>query len=1170
MATVISNKKSTYGSPYAFYTLDLSYSNRTLNSVVVSYTLKVNLQYSNSNLGKGYPLTAIIYAGGSNSGEITLKPSSTSWSGTSVKTFTGSFTVTGLSASTSSISTALYSSAYYGGAYRACIRPAVSGSNLDIPTIAQRSISYSLNGGSGSFATQYKYDGYSISLHSGKPTRGNSTANGYTVTFNANGGTTSKTNQTATDTISYSFNNWYSSADGKYYSAGATYSYNADTTMTAQWSSSTSKGSITLPTASQCTRANYNLLGWSTSSSATSASYSPGATFTPSSSVTLYAVWELANDKSTFSLSGNTFRLGTSDLVTVNIQRIVATNRHKLVMNIYGETLTILDTDSTDTWISFNTTQSYGKYFPNSKTGTATLTLTTYTSGGTSLGSYSQTVTLEITGNSKDIPEKPVYTKSVETPTSTTVNLTIPTCKWGATFDHWEAETTIGEVIISGNTLTNTIDEFNNNSGIISIQAVDSRGYKSLPVYIHWHSRKRGFCLYEDNIYKSVTKYIYYNGSWVRVEDMLYDTKYNFTYGDIYTIGYDLDGGTLPSDAPILYKYNLKDITLPIPTKEGYDFGGWYESEDFSGDAITSISVGTIGSKTYYAKWIVPLPILTTGLQFNAAIPSNATEIIFTDKTIEEINASTPSTYADFAGGAVGVPEELELDISKAQNNSVILYNNGIDTKYYVTTQKAGQKIIANENCSYMFSGIKNSACRNLTSITGLEKVDVQNVANMSSMFDKAGFDAKTCNIDGMSDWNTSKVTNMSRMFDGTGYEAYTFDIGDISNWNVQNVTDMSNMFASIGYFSGFRTLDLSGWNTPSLLNLSQMFVACRLKTIYVGDGWNISNVTSSRNMFFDCTSLIGQSGTTYDSSKVDASMANWQTGYLTYRAKIPEGATYTLKSDGTTLTAGMPFPDTVTRGDIYTYGDYEYEYDGVGYGWRVGVLDNTKAEYGKILNSINNIPITDMMSTFSNCSNLTIAPTIPNTVIYMSGTFYGCTNLTTAPVIPNGVEDMFGTFEDCMRLVTVPVIPDSVLVMVSTFKMCESLTGEIEINANPDDCDRCFWGTWESIKIVGSTTLKAELAATSYSGNVTYEISFTISNVSYQAENDMTWGEWCNSDYNTGGFYVEPDHNYIYGIDSNGKLIEIMSVIASDKIIYDEYYVQWVEEGENNRGEPK
>ena len=39
------------------------------------------------------------------------------------------------------------------------------------------------------------------------------------------------------------------------------------------------------------------------------------------------------------------------------------------------------------------------------------------------------------------------------------------------------------------------------------------------------------------------------------------------------------------------------------------------------------------------------------------------------------------------------------------------------------------------------------------------------------------------------------------------------------------------------------------------------------LRTIYVGDGWSTATVTSSNDMFNECTSLVGGQGTAYNSS---------------------------------------------------------------------------------------------------------------------------------------------------------------------------------------------------------------------------------------------------------------------------------------------------------------
>ena len=44
--------------------------------------------------------------------------------------------------------------------------------------------------------------------------------------------------------------------------------------------------------------------------------------------------------------------------------------------------------------------------------------------------------------------------------------------------------------------------------------------------------------------------------------------------------------------------------------------------------------------------------------------------------------------------------------------------------------------------------------------------------------------------------------------------------------------------------------------------------------------------------------------------------------------------------------------------------------------------------------------------------------------------------------------------------------------------------------------------------------------------------ISFTIDGVAYQAEEGMTWRDWCSSEYNTDGYMADPDVGYIYTDD--------------------------------------
>ena len=161
--------------------------------------------------------------------------------------------------------------------------------------------SYSAGGSYTANASATLYAQYSGSTAKGSVTtatasRGNGSAS-RTVTINANGGSSTVTSRTSTATITYACSGWYTAASGgsKRASAGAAYTPTATETVYAQWTETTGAYSaVTLPTAAQCTRAGFNLLGFATGSTAATAAYAPGASYTPSGNVTLYAVWQAA------------------------------------------------------------------------------------------------------------------------------------------------------------------------------------------------------------------------------------------------------------------------------------------------------------------------------------------------------------------------------------------------------------------------------------------------------------------------------------------------------------------------------------------------------------------------------------------------------------------------------------------------------------------------------------------------------------------------------------------------------------------------------------------------------------------------------------------------------------------------------------------------------------
>ena len=143
--------------------------------------------------------------------------------------------------------------------------------------------------------------------------------------------------------------------------------------------------------------------------------------------------------------------------------------------------------------------------------------------------------------------------------------------------------------------------------------------------------------------------------------------------------------------------------------------------------------------------------------------------------------------------------------------------------------------------------------------------------------------------ITGMKEYlNTSEVTSMYGMFDG----CYNLTSLDVSGFITAKVTNMRYMFNECE----LTTLDLSSFNTVQVANMEKMFRECsNLTTIYVGSGWTTTAVSSSSQMFLNCTKIKGGKGTTYDANHVDKAYAHIDggtsnPGYLTAKGTTQPG----------------------------------------------------------------------------------------------------------------------------------------------------------------------------------------------------------------------------------------------------------------------------------------
>ena len=293
-----------------------------------------------------------------------------------------------------------------------------------------------------------------------------------------------------------------------------------------------------------------------------------------------------------------------------------------------------------------------------------------------------------------------------------------------------------------------------------------------------------------------------------------------------------------------------------------------------------------------------------------------------------------------------------------------------------------------------------------------LSSFETQNVTNMGDMFNNC----KALTTLDVSKFDTQNVTNMSGMF--SNCKALT--TLDVSNFDTQNVTNMSGMFYNC---NALTTLDVSNFDTKNVTKMYEMFCGCRaLTTIYASEKF----VTTACgrdwywHMFADCANLVG--AVPYDGNKVDGDMANYTTGYFTYKAPTE---TYAVFDEATnTLTFKH---DTNKPAGAFALNEGKNAP-----GWYKSNDDGSNANIIKKVvfdASFANARPTNCHLWFYGCKNLTTIEGIEylNTenVTSMSLMFSGCSALTTLNLSnfdTQSVTNMTGMFSDCRALTTLDV----------------------------------------------------------------------------------------------------------------------------------------------------
>ncbi|MBO4877674.1 MAG: BspA family leucine-rich repeat surface protein [Ruminococcus sp.] len=457
---------------------------------------------------------------------------------------------------------------------------------------------------------------------------------------------------------------------------------------------------------------------------------------------------------------------------------------------------------------------------------------------------------------------------------------------------------------------------------------------------------------------------------------------------------------------------------------------------------------------------------------------------------------------------------------------NVSMMRNYIRDDYPVYSIIAAEGAVLPEDCDGLFSGFRlvetidltKADCSAVTSMcclfqdcAKLRTVDMSglktiNVTDMSSMFQYCD-KLETVNLSGM---KTSKLKRMDYMF----YGCEALKNVDFTGWDTKNVTDMSYMFCEC---TSLEVLDITPFNTARVEDMSYMFAEdSYLKVIYAGYDWTTERLKDDGDhlMFLDCTSLMGDNGTTVRDTgkkyaKIDGfdqyygyfSDKNWDpVNHVLYlRGNVKYDAVRQYANDNDVMYvyaeegAVLPkycrflFADFkaiqigLFNADAYNVTDMRYMFEGCINLYRVDLsglnaIQNTTTNCMfancKSLKFINlkgfyTGRVTNMDCMFMDCESLVdldLSGLVTTRVTTMDGMFARCKslkNLNISDLNTQSVTDMAGMFMNCESLASLDLSSFNtakVTDMGEMFDSCKSLKTLDLSNFNTANVESMKW----------------------------------------------------------------------------------------------------------------
>lgn len=296
---------------------------------------------------------------------------------------------------------------------------------------------------------------------------------------------------------------------------------------------------------------------------------------------------------------------------------------------------------------------------------------------------HAQWKEIKTTPSNPETPENPTQPEQPQNPETPST----PKTTYTVTFDANGGSGTIANISVEeGSEITLPENTFTKNSYI----------------FAGWATSADGDVSYSDKTKITVTGNTTLYAKWTAIT---------------YTITYEPNGGKNADGNPSSYTSETETITLLAPSREYFDFGGWYTDSEFSDSSRkTEIVKGSTGDIILYAKWTVSAENAVNAIN---SLPAGEHKISVTGLTkdnlkgvIEAIkgNSNGAKVYLDLGGITIDFYDWIKCPFANCENLT------GIVIPSIVSPDKDNPIILIPD---LMFEG-----CKNLKSVIILNSSD--------------------------------------------------------------------------------------------------------------------------------------------------------------------------------------------------------------------------------------------------------------------------------------------------------------------------------------------------------------------------------------------------------------------------------------------------------------